>query len=167
MHGYAWSYKLQQRHLCLPIAALEFLALALSFIIFGALLLPLPGEPLGIRCIVAESDALAPTLALQNDKAKAPIMQFIHKELEDLPEFQQLAPSVHLAHLFGPANAFSDPLSRGKWDTFAQLCRQLRVQPVLMPIPTSAVDLIDRVAMRQQQLLDGANNHSAAMGTSK
>ena len=49
MHGYAWSYRLESRHMCLPIAALEFVAVACSFIIFHSLLVAPEGEPAGAQ----------------------------------------------------------------------------------------------------------------------
>ena len=157
MHGYAWSFKLEARHMCLPIAALEFAAWVCSIIIFEPILRKLPGEPEGARVIVSEMDALSHTLVLQNDRARSPIMQYIHATACDLPQFLSLRRELWLQHVYGPGNVMSDPLSRGMTQVFRQLCRQMQVTPIFLDFPPEALRFLDECAAVQAQMLSKAH----------
>jgi hypothetical protein len=145
MHGLCWQYRLTKAQAALPIALLEFVAYLWSIIIFASHAAPLPSEPAGLRAVVAESDALAPTMVLQNDAAKSLTMQYTHAAMDALPQYKKLRPVLHLGHLYGPGNWMSDPLSRGQTEAFLEQCRLLHIKPTWLDIPQEALDLLDRV----------------------
>jgi hypothetical protein len=121
MGGMLWRYPRRQplspRFLQLPIAVLEFVALACTLVLFGPLI---PTTSL----VVAETDALSTADSLTADAASSLLMQHVHTWLRARVEFQSLEHRLLVAHVFGDANVMADAISRGYYDVISSLAVQ-------------------------------------------
>lgn len=130
-HGQAWAVDLRgespwaMRCRALPIAALEFIATAVSLFTFAALL---PEAHRQTRnCLIhLRADALATPLILTEDAASSPLMVELHSCLLASDEYLQLAELAVISHVYGVGNEFSDAVSRSDRSRLRALASQLR-----------------------------------------
>ena len=142
MHGQAWYLPLLPRDLSgateLPINVLEFVAIFGNFATFGSSI------PESLNCrLLALTDSLTSAIIVARHSARAPLMQLVHLRLLALPDFRRLAPVSEIAHIYGPANAMADAVSRGYFETLSELCAQLRVALLWLPPHASAIVLLE------------------------
>ena len=142
MHGQAWYLPLLPRDLSgpteLPINVLEFVAIFGNFATFGS------NIPSVLHCrLLALTDSLTSALIVANHSARAPLMQLVHLRLLALRDFRRLSPVTEIAHIYGPANAMADAVSRGYFDTLGELCAQLRVALLWLPPHASVIVLLE------------------------
>ena len=142
MHGQAWYLPLLPRDLAgpteLPINVLEFVAIFGNYATFG------DSIPSALNCrLLALTDSLTSALIVANHSARAPLMQLVHLRLLALPNFRRLAPISEVAHIYGPANAMADAVSRGYFETLSELCAQLRVALLWLPPHASVIVLLE------------------------
>lgn len=142
MHGVAWYLPLRPSDVDgpfeIPINVLEFIGVFGNFASFGADVPP-------CASLLALTDSLTTALVVSRHSARAPLMQLVHLRLLDLPEYNRVATRTEIAHVFGPANAIADAVSRGYFDILADLCTQLRVALSWVPPADSTVALLDDV----------------------
>jgi hypothetical protein len=125
-HGVYWQLFYTPAWLWLPIAVLEFLALAVSIIIFAPLLDQAPH-------IILQTDSLTSAFVLAHDAARSPLIVAAHTLL--LEEYSRLIAGlpawrlVQITHTSGDANVAADDLSRGNMIMFATFCANLGVRP--------------------------------------
>ena len=140
MHGLYWYVALTHEYVrWLHISVLELLASAFSTIVFAPLLPPRTRLVLG-------SDAAATVTTLTRETESSPMLTLTHHALLQCPQFAAVVGRVDLGHLRGDSN-FSDPVSRGKWDTFYQLCRNLRLRPIELAVPECCTHLLERMLL--------------------
>ena len=142
MHGQAWYLPLIPRDLSgpteLPINVLEFVAIFGNVATFGG---SIPSE---LNChLLALTDSLTSALIMARHSARAPLMQLVHLRLIALPNFRRLAPVTEIAHIYGPANAIADAVSRCYFETLSELCTQLRVALLWLPPHASVIVLLE------------------------
>jgi hypothetical protein len=143
MHGVFWVHLYPSDWLWLPIAVLEFIALAVSIIVFAPLLDSTPH-------IVMETDSLTTALVLSADSAKSPLLVEAHALLLATPEYTSLLTGLHswrqveVGHIYGPANIAADYLSRGNTAAFTVFCTNMNVSPQPLPISPAAWDYLHR-----------------------
>jgi hypothetical protein len=142
MHGYYWQHLYTATWLHLPIAVLEFLALAVSIIVFAPLLDH-------AAHIVIETDSITAALVLSADAARSPYLQEAHSLLAATPEYATLLTGltnwrqVEIGHIYGPANIAADYISRGNMLAFAHFCLNMGVVPRYLPLPPAAWAYLD------------------------
>ena len=145
MHGQAWYLPLLPADVAgereIPINVLEFIAIFGNFATFG------PHIPSGGTRLLALTDSLTSALVLARHSARAPLMQLVHLRLVALPSFRRLASVTEIAHVYGPANPLADAVSRGYFDTLAELCAQLHVALSWLPPHASVVTLLEDVRL--------------------
>lgn len=148
LHGVYWQYLYPNTWDDLPIAVLEFLALAVSIIVFAPLLHDAPH-------VVLQTDSLTTTFVLAHDPARSPLLVAAHTLLLDTAQYAQLVagyPScrlVQISHVHGDANLAADHLSRNNMFMFNNLCVNLGVRPHHLALSQAAYDylhaLFDRI----------------------
>ena len=84
LHGVYWQYLYPDTWDDLPIAVLEFLALAVSIIVFAPLLHDAPH-------VVLQTDSLTTAFVLAHDAARSPLLLAAHTLLLDTVQYSQLA----------------------------------------------------------------------------
>lgn len=138
-HGFYWHISLPiEAVLYLHITALEFLAMAISIIVFT----PIVSH---FSRVVLHSDALATPFRLTRGRGSSPTLQFAHYLLRLTDEFQKLAPMAEVAHLGGDKNVLADAVSRAMWSTLRQLAIQIRIRLTELEVPVAARLLLERV----------------------
>jgi hypothetical protein len=135
-HGYFFSYALTERDRRLHITALEFLAACLGAMLFGRLS---EGSD-----VVGRVDAQVVDRILNNNSAKSEMMQFIHLQMQSLPELQ-LPRSVTWEHVYGEANVMADAPSRGEFEAMNMLAGHLNIRLRRLDIPPAFFELLERV----------------------
>ena len=141
MHGASWAIALRPCDVAGPlqisIPVLEFLAIAINFIVFG------PRIPTGVR-IVVMTDSPTSVDVLADGTTHAPLMQWLHTRLLADDHFKRLAPLALIGHGYGETNAMSDARSRGYGDLVARIRAALRVRHVALDTPSAAaLELLD------------------------
>ena len=137
MHGMYWQLFFPPEWHALHITLLEFLALAMSVIIFAPYLEKVPS-------VVIETDSLSASFVLSEASARSPPLYLAHSLLLDTPEYSELLGGVRawrqvsVGHIHGPANIAADHLSRGNILAFHTLCVNLGVRPRRLLIPLAA-----------------------------
>ena len=141
MHGMYWYLALSDEMVrWLHISVLELLATGFSTIIFTPSLPPNPDVRLTQG---ADASATATTLTRQTERSN--MLQLTHHALLDDADFARFSCRADLGQLRGDANLASDAVSRGLWDVFAQLCQNLRIRPVQLPVPPNCLAILQRV----------------------
>ena len=124
MHGTAWHLPLEPSDVVgpyeIPINVLEFIGVFGNFSAFA------PDVP-ECSSVLALTDSLTSALVVSRHSARAPLMQLVHMRLLSLPQFERIAARTQMAHVYGPANAIADAISRGYFDTLSEIMAQLRV----------------------------------------
>ena len=120
-HGVYWQHFYSPARLWLPIAVLEFLALAVSIIILAPLLDQAPH-------VILQTDSLTTAFVLAHDAARSPLVATAHSLLLNTIDYSRLVaglPSwrlVQVTHTSGDANVAADYLSRGNVAMFTTFC---------------------------------------------
>ncbi|MGA1354324.1 MAG: hypothetical protein ACO32I_06075, partial [Candidatus Limnocylindrus sp.] len=145
--GAYWRYPeagaLTPDELELPIAVLEFVAAAGTLAAFAH---QLPHSAL----VLLEVDAMASAQALTEDAAKSPLMQHVHRRLLDQAAYQSCASRLIVAHIHGEGNVAADAISRGYFDVFCELARQLGLKVERTTSPPLVHELMaELVALRR------------------
>ena len=85
-------------------------------------------------------------------------MQHVHTRLLEEPNYQRLSNITELAHFFGPANIFSDAISRGYHLLVSELSAQLRIEVEWIPADLKVLTVLQelRQLARRNALLDEA-----------
>ena len=152
MHGTFWQLLYPAAWLWLPIAVLEFLALAITIIMFAPLLDKAP-------TIVIETDSLSAAFVLSADSARSPFITAAYTLLLRTPQYATLIAGSHswrqvnVGHIYGPANVAADLLSRGDAVSFATFCVNLGVRPIPLPLSSAASKYIAAFFERIQPFL--------------
>jgi len=147
MHGLFWQLPLSSDLLSLPIAALEFLATALSIIMFAPLLDHAPN-------VVLQTDSLTTAFVLAHDAARSPFIVLAHATLLETPEYTRLLAGlsqwrrVAVTHVYGQSNVAADHLSRGDLNMFRNFCDNFDMRPQRLPLSDSAQSYLKAVFER-------------------
>ena len=152
--GFYWHIGVVGNALRLPISVLEFVAIGVNLIAFA----PLVGKARPILY----SDSLNAVQVLNEFSADSELMQFTHRKVLALPEYQRLAQPTSFIHCYGPANPCADAVSRGRFELLFQLFNQMGVAPVQVEVPLAARELLSEVcefAERNGLLSDGPRRH--------
>ena len=138
-HGFYWYMPLPiEAVLYLHITALEFLAMAISMIVFARYVRH-------FERVVLLSDALATPYRLTLGRGKSATLAYAHYLLRMTEEFQLLAPLAECAHLGGDRNLFADAVSRAWWSQLRQLAVQARIRLTELQLLPEARLLFERV----------------------
>ena len=111
LHGLWWAVALEPRDvvgdLQIPIPVLEFVAIAVGVIVFAPIV--------GVAAMAIYSDSLTSTDVIAKH-AHAELMQFVHSELLQLPEWQTLRRNgVIVSHVYGDGNPWQYQPRLRKW----------------------------------------------------
>ena len=119
-------------------------------------------------------DALTSALTLPAASQNSPVLVMAYQRMTELPQWTRMAKVLQIEHLFGDCNVVSDRISRAEWHDFRQLCRQLAVKPVQLPVPdeavsiyTACVQLLRRAKLPQPMGASPIKSDDADQGTSK
>ena len=151
-HGVYWQHFYSAQWLWLPIAVLEFLALAVSIIMFAPLLDQAPH-------VILQTDSLTAAFVLANDAARSSLIVTAHTLLLDTLEYSRLVagfPSwrlVQVTHTSGDANVAADHLSRGNMLMFTTFCANLGVRPHYLPLSAAALAYLQDFFQRVDPLI--------------
>ena len=110
--------------------------------------------------MVGRVDAQVVDRILNNDSAKSEIMQFIHLELNQVPELK-LPRSVAWEHVYGEANVMADAPSRGEFEAMNLLASHLNIRLRRLELPPAFFELLDRV----HEFYDTLPTAEESMGT--
>ncbi len=121
----------------LPITVLELIAIGVNIIVFAHLL----QKNLSVIC----SDSLSSVHVLNSFSASGELMQFTHRAVLALPEYDSLCKASPAVHCYGPANPCADAASRNQIERLKRVCAQLGIVPERMNIPPSAHALLMQV----------------------
>jgi hypothetical protein len=139
MHGFYWYMAVGVADLeWLHISVLELLATCFNAIVFHRIV----GERGRLQL---QSDALATPHVLTRDSAHSPAMLSALRRVLDSPAYLAAAEQADVEQIFGAANIAADAVSRALWPRFFALCRQLRVHPVRLDVPTEAALIYSHV----------------------
>lgn len=139
LHGAYWYLALSQEMVrWLHISVLELLATGFSTMIFTPTLPPTARLTQG-----ADASATATTLTRGTEKSE--MLTLTHHALLDNAAFAASSRRADLGQLRGDANLASDAVSRGEWDIFHRLCRNLRIRPLQLRVPAECHEILHRV----------------------
>ena len=139
MHGHYWYLALTSEMVrWLHISVLELVATGFSTIVFGSMLPPAARLGLG-----ADASATATTFTRETERSD--MLMLSHHEFLESPRFQAVAPRADLGHLRGDANLAADAVSRGNWEVFFRLCRDLRIRPQQVQLPDECAAILERI----------------------
>ena len=145
-YGLYWYYPVPEDFLPdLTTPVLEFLGVCLNLLVFAPTLLRALKANRNAY-VVLRTDALTTARTLPAESQKNPLMVSAYQWLLAQPWYQELAPRVIVAHLYGDANPFADCVSRARWTEFATRCRQVGVVPEEVHLPPAAQGLVSRLA---------------------
>ena len=139
MHGYYWYLALTAEMVrWLHISVLELVATGFSTIIYGSMLPPTARLGLG-----ADASATATTFTRQTERSE--MLMLSHHEFLGSPKFQAVVARADLCHLRGDSNLAADAVSRGNWDVFFRMCRDLRIRPQQVQLPDECKAILHRI----------------------
>jgi len=145
-YGLYWYYPVPEDFLPdLTTPVLEFLGVCLNLLVFAPTLLRALKANRNAY-VVLRTDALTTARTLPAESQKNPLMVSAYQWLLAQPWYQELAPRVIVAHLYGDANPLADCVSRARWTEFATRCRQVGVVPEEVHLPPAAQGLVSRLA---------------------
>ena len=139
-HGFWWYFPVPDEHYHLVYTAfLEFLAFVFNIVIFDEIVAPrgIAGEV----TILGRTDALTTALTLPAQSQHSPVLVELFQRLIETAEWKRASGCMSVMHLFGNGNPLSDYASRAKMREFHQLCGQLGIRPIQLPVPQRAVDI--------------------------
>ena len=142
MHGFSWQIFYPRCWLRLHITLLEFMALAISIIMFAPLLRHADR-------VVLETDSLTAAFGLSLDSLQSPFLVEAHALLVETEEYKLLFASpdreVAVRHLTGEANVFADYLSRGYTQPFAELLTHFGVRHSPLQITAAVWEYVEKL----------------------
>ena len=163
-HGRTWALFYHESWLQLPIAVLEFLAFAVSLIVFYPFLREAPR-------VVFDTDSISAAFDLSKEDAKSPVMQEAYGLLITTHAWEQL---IHHAedhersvrHVNGALNVFADGESRGYGEHVKRLCTHFGIRRQPLPLPEEAITYLNEFLRRISHYfsLPLVALHSTAMG---
>lgn len=162
-HGLYWSFfPPSADHGVLTIPVLELLGICFNLCNFRSYLAALVShhQEDGAVAIVARTDALSSALSLPSASMKASVMVETYQQLRESRAWSDLSLALHVSHLYGDCNPFSDLLSRGRFEEFFRLCRQMHIKPREVPMAPEAMDLYRAVVAAARRI----NPRAAVMG---
>ena len=121
----------------MPIGILELLAAILALLTFAPLI-----RDAGVA--VLDTDSLSTAFQLTEETTRTMLGQFLLSQLYDTAEFAEVRPLVHVRHVWGPTNMFSDILSRAGDNELRLLAAQLRVRLSEVPPPQVFLRIFNR-----------------------
>ena len=148
--GFWWTRALGPRFMALDIPELELLALAVNFIVFEDICKPFITKDDNL--VVALVDAQAAAQIVPKGVARSPMMQRIMHEMQKEPAYSALADALAMGHLRGESNYPADCASRGKLRELREYCVQTCVNSEERQLPQRALNLIETVLQRQEEL---------------
>ena len=155
-HGLFWQFVIPDSDLSVVnTPLLEFLAVVFNIFCFIEFAVPLCGET---GTFLLRTDALTTALVLPNESQRSLALVDAFQLLIDSDEWRRFSPRLKIQHIYGDANALSDPLSRSRWREFRLRCRQLNVRPMRVAIPPEAMRLYNRVVHLQRARLAAARS---------
>ena len=149
--GYYWFISLTPRHLQLHITHLEALAAIINVIMADQLLGGHDSLPKDM-VVCEETDALATAYMLIKGRAHSPMMQFIHSQAMNMPQFSGMLSHLSVSHITGLANLASDAASRGKFEALHALARQLGVVAIEVQVPDAALELLHNAVRELEKM---------------
>jgi hypothetical protein len=136
-HGYWWHHPLCRRiAFLLHITAWEFMAYALSVIIFAPIV---EGHP---SFWYADAVSTIQTMIRSNTRSLA--MQIIHELLIQSPEFATIGPHQFHVHVYGRVNVPADAASRAMVPLLHTVTHQLAIAAVQIPLPERALAFLNQ-----------------------
>ena len=133
LYQHVWLIRLGTAELELPIVVTEFLGALFNLIIFFSMLV---GDGSSGAPIAMMIDSLVvPIVLVSRASHGAPMMQWLHQMLLDLPEYQALADKLFARHIHGPRNFIVDAGTRGRLVEMATVMRQLGLEINWVPVP--------------------------------
>ena len=142
MHGMYWYLALSAVHVhWLHVSVLEMLATGFSAMIFHPHV-----PPTAALSLAADASATATSLTLHSQSSE--MLAITHHELTSCPAFQRAEPHTELGHVRGDSNELADVVSRGRWDAFFQICKQMRIRPHQLAFTDPCQNVLDRVLQR-------------------
>ena len=142
-HGLYWILPLQPHHLVLTIAALEFLTQLGNFLMFGPMLITDGPRGKDELLLLLQCDSLVSTCILANDAARQRVLVFIHQQLLDRCEFQDLRATVVVGHEFGERNVATDHGSRGRENRLREVGAAFGARTQRLPVSPAFVRIVD------------------------
>ena len=110
--GYTWRVPLTAEHLELDIPVLEAVAAVVNVLCAHRIVGGTDHLPADV-CFEVHVDAQATAQVLIKGRARAPMMQHVHKLALQYREFVEMLPFLLVLHIFGLGNVASDAASRG------------------------------------------------------
>ena len=148
--GLFWHLPLAGCARRLPITVLEFVAIGVNIIVFARLL----RKARSVLC----SDSLSSVHVFNNFSARGELMQYTHRAVLALTEYQELCNDSPVVHCYGPANPCADAASRHQIERLQRVCAHLGIVPERLEVPPRAHALLLQVcsfAEKHNLLTDG------------
>ena len=143
LYRYFYIILLTEAMKTLPIVALEFLCVSINVVVFAQYLGDAP-------CAMVVDALVVPTIL--SGKASSRLMRYMHEQLVELPEYQQLAPNMVTRQLYGPMNEVVDAGSRGRVLEMESILRHLGHEPEHVKLPQRVYNIIDDVVAEWARL---------------
>ena len=121
LYGRWWSIPVNEKMHRLPIAALEFLAIAISFVIFHKLLKH-------YSAIVFSTDSQVSAMVMASDNARSTTTQNLQLLLRSLSEYKDLSMRTYVSTVHGVGNVMGDGFSRSKHKAMKAVAAELGVR---------------------------------------
>jgi site-specific DNA-cytosine methylase len=131
LYGRWWSIPVNSNMHRLPIAALEFLAIAISFIVFHKFLRQ-------YSTIVFSTDSQVSAMIMAADNARSQTTQNLQLLLRSLSEYQDLSMRTFVSTVHGVGNIMGDGFSRSKHKAMKAVAAELGVRITRQKIPARA-----------------------------
>ena len=147
LYGRWWSIPVNAKLHKLPIAALEFLAIVISFIIFYKYLKPYPA-------VVFSTDSQVSAMVMAADNARSRITQNMQLLLRSLNEYKDLSMRTYVSTVHGVGNIMGDGYSRSKHKAMKAVTAELGVRTHRMKI-TPRVWAITNMDFEDPELMIG------------
>jgi site-specific DNA-cytosine methylase len=128
LYGRWWSIPVNEKLHLLPIAALEFLAIIVSFILFHKYLQPYPA-------IVFSTDSQVSAMVIASDNARSTVTQRMQTLLRSLSEYHDLSMRTFVSTVHGVGNIMGDGYSRSKHKAMKAVTAELGVRTTRLSIP--------------------------------
>ena len=160
MYERVWLIRLGEAELELPVIVTEFFGGIFNLIIFYPFL---RGSSLTDQAPIALiiDSLVVPMIMASRAGHGSPMMQWMHKTLQSLPEFIALQDHLLVSHTHGPRNFVVDAGTRGRVDEMITVMRQLNLEPDWMHVPERCYRLL-REGVEQWRLLNDTEKRLTA-----
>jgi hypothetical protein len=146
-HGMWWSLPIPMAMVRVPIAHLEFLAAAISLMVFEHYVLPSPEVHTSLE-VHLHIDGSASPQVLSGCSARSTMMQIMHDMLCDLEPYKIMEDRLWSRHTWGETNPLADAASRGNYEALIRLARRIDVTPRRVVVPHHAEAFLQAVFQR-------------------